>query len=310
MEIGRATRRHLFRRDKFSEEGVRQSNMTSPEKAELKERERQHWMSAAEGWRRRDELLRKGAAPVTERMLDLSKISSGSRLLDIASGTGEPAIPAAQRVGESGKVVGTDLVDAILAVAREKTAAMNLGNIEFHCLDAEKLDFTEGSFDAVTLRWGLMFMPDPEACLAAAHKVLKQKGRIVLACWAAPEKNPFVSLLMKTLSNYLEIPTPPYGSPGTFAFSDSARLRNILQSTGFRNIVLEELAFDVLEVPDGRAYWEAISDLAAPSMAIVRQLKASARADYIAEVIQAADALKQGDTLRMRGTTWIASADK
>ncbi len=174
--------------------------MASPDTVDLKERQRKNWKSAAEGWRRRDALLRKGAAPVTDRMLDLSGIISGSRLLDIASGTGEPAITAAQIVGEFGKVIGADLVDEMLVVAREKITSMNLNNIEFHCIDAESLDYPSASFDAVTIRWGLMFMPQPQDCLAAAHKALKQNGRISLACWAAPEKNPFISVLLKTLS--------------------------------------------------------------------------------------------------------------
>jgi len=284
--------------------------MADSDKSELKERERNNWSSVAEGWRRRDDLLRKGAAPVAERMLELSGISSGSRLLDIASGTGEPAISAAQIVGESGKVIGTDLVDEMLAVAREKVTRMNLDNIEFHCIDAETLDFTAGSFDAVTIRWGLMFMPEPQACLAAAYKALKQDGRISLACWAAPEKNPFVGVLMKTLSKYMDIPVPLPGTPGIFAFADPERLRGALTSAGFRNIVLEEMAIDVVEVNDGRAYWEAISDLAAPVMALVRQLDEPTRSNYIDEVIKTADALKQGETLRMKGTTWVASADK
>jgi len=278
--------------------------------SELKERERSNWSSVAEGWRRRDELLRKGAAPVAKRMLELSGISSGSRLLDIASGTGEPAISAAQIVGESGKVIGTDLVDEMLAVAREKIAGMNLDNIEFCCIDAETLDFTAGSFDAVTIRWGLMFMPEPQACLAAAHKALKQDGRISLACWAAPEKNPFVGVLMKTLSKYMDIPVPLPGAPGIFTFADPERLQDVLASAGFRNIVLEEMEIDVVEVDDGRAYWEAISDLAAPVMALVRQLDGPTRSSYIDEVIEVADALKQGKTLRMKGTTWVVSADK
>ncbi|MDQ6987610.1 MAG: class I SAM-dependent methyltransferase, partial [Mariprofundaceae bacterium] len=88
--------------------------MTTPNTCELKERERRNWALAAEGWRRRDALLRKGAAPVTERILELAGITSGSKLLDIASGTGEPALSAAQIVGASGKVVGSDLVDAML----------------------------------------------------------------------------------------------------------------------------------------------------------------------------------------------------
>ncbi len=278
--------------------------------SELKERERINWASAAAGWRRRDALLRKGAAPVSERMLELVGISSGSRLLDIASGTGEPAISAAHIVGESGKVVGTDLVDEMLAVAREKATKAQLCNIEFRCMDAEALDVPAASFDAVTIRWGLMFMPDPQACLAAAHKALKQNGRISLACWAAPDKNPFVGVLINTLRNYMDVPVPAPGTPGIFAFADATQLQQSLAAAGFKNITVQEMSLDVLEIEDGRAYWQAISDMAAPVMALVGQLEESTRADYIDEVIRVADALKQGETLRMRGSTWIAAADK
>lgn len=284
--------------------------MANPETVDLKERQRNNWKSAAQGWRRRDALLRKGAAPVTKRMLDLSGISSGSRLLDIASGTGEPAISAAHIVGETGKVIGTDLVEEMLVVAREKTAKLNLRNIEFHCIDAEFLDYPVASFDAVTIRWGLMFMPQPLDCLTATHYALKQNGRISLACWAAPEKNPFISVLLKTLSQYMDIPVPPAGTPGIFSFADPQRLHNVLASAGYDNIILEEMEIDVIEVENGRAYWEAISDLAAPVMALVDQLEQAARLDYIDEVISVADSLKQGDTLCMKGATWIASATK
>ncbi|NOX09137.1 MAG: class I SAM-dependent methyltransferase [Gammaproteobacteria bacterium] len=284
--------------------------MHTADKSELKQRERDNWAAAAEGWRRRDELLKKGAAPVTERMLDRVAITSGSRLLDIASGTGEPALSAAQRVGETGLVVGTDLVEEMLAVARDKAALAKLENIEFHCLDAETLDFSGREFDAVTIRWGLMFMPEPEKCLLSACKALKSGGRISLACWAAPDKNPFVGVLMQTLAHYMDIPKPPPGTPGIFAFADPQRIQNMLETAGFQNVVLEELVIDVLEVADGRAYWEAISDLAAPVMALVRQLDDSSRVAYINDVIKMADTFSKDGTLRMSGATWIAHADK
>lgn len=277
---------------------------------ELKERERNNWSSAAAGWRRRDELLRKGAAPVAERMLELSGIRGGSRLLDIASGTGEPAISAAHMVGESGQVIGTDLVDEMLEVAREKSSRAGLNNIEFHCMDAETLSFEADSFDAATIRWGLMFMPDPQACLSATHKTVKPNGTITLACWAAPDKNPFVGILMKVLNNHMEIPPPPPHAPGIFSFANPDRLHEQLASAGFKNIEIEEMIIDVIEVDNGQAYWEAMSDLAAPVMALVRQLEEPARTNYINEVIETAEGYKQGETLRMKGTTWIASAKK
>jgi len=284
--------------------------MQGIDKSALKKREHDNWSAAAEGWRRRDALLTKGAGPVTERMLELVKIKAGSRLLDIASGTGEPSISAAKIVGESGEVVGTDLAEEMLLVARDKAAAQSLTNINYHCMDAEKLNSEAASFDAVTIRWGLMFMPEPLACLVKAKEALKQGGRISLACWGDVSLNPFVGVLMQPLSQYMDIPKPPAGTPGIFAFSDREKLHDVIVSSGFRNIVFEEMVIDVIEVENGQAYWDAMSDLAAPVMALVNQLDESSRNNYIKDVISAADKMQQGDTLPMKGTTWIVSADK
>jgi predicted nucleic acid-binding protein len=75
-------------------------------------------------------------------------------------------------------------------------------------------------------------------------------------------------------------------------------------------VELASVTIDVVEVEDGRAYWEAMSDLAAPVMTLVNQLDPNTRERYINDVITAADAMKQGDTLRMRGTTWVAAAQR
>lgn len=76
------------------------------------------------GPRRRahDTHLDRATAPVTESILRLAEVSSGQTLLDIAAGTGEPAIPAARAVGPTGRVIATDLVDEMLAFAREKAS--------------------------------------------------------------------------------------------------------------------------------------------------------------------------------------------
>lgn len=284
--------------------------MAKLNKDELKQREHDTWSSAAEGWRRRHALLREGAAPVTERMLALARLAEGHRLLDIASGTGEPALTAARIVGESGQVIGTDLAEEMLMVARDMANEENLENIEFHCHDGEMLDFSENAFDAATIRWGLMFMPEPQHCLGAVHRALKPGGRISVACWAEVAKNPFLHVLLKTLSNYMDVPKPPPGTPGIFSFADPERIRSTLAAAGFQDIELEALTINVLEVEDGREYWETISDLAAPVMALVRQLDDAARAAYVDEVIRTADAMKEGDTLRMQGVTWVAAAEK
>jgi ubiquinone/menaquinone biosynthesis C-methylase UbiE len=284
--------------------------MKAMTQSELKEHERKTWAAVAEGWRRRDELLRKGTAPVTERMLDMAGIDAGHRVLDIASGTGEPAISAARRMEGAGKVIGTDLVEEMLSVAREKVLQENLDNIEFRCVDGEALEFEPASFDAVTIRWGLMFMPDPQACLRRVHHLLKPNGRIVAACWAAPEENPFVSLLIGALAGYMEVPKPGPDAPGMFAFADPERLRRVLELAGFIDVKIEKMLIDVIEVVDGAAYWAAMKDIAGPVMILADQLGDEARTAFVDDVIETANGLKAGETLSMRGTTWIVSGTR
>ena len=93
-----------------------------PNTSELKQREHRSWTGVAPGWRKHDERLVAASAPVTARMLHLLQVRPGTNVLDIACGTGEPAIAVAERVAPGGRVVATDFVDEMLAFAREKAA--------------------------------------------------------------------------------------------------------------------------------------------------------------------------------------------
>jgi ubiquinone/menaquinone biosynthesis C-methylase UbiE len=141
--------------------------------ADMKSKEFQSWSSVAPGWRKHDERLTGAFDGVSTALLDKAGIKPGDHVLDVACGTGEPAIPAAQRVGPSGKVYATDLVAAMVAFAKEKAQARKLANIEFVVGDGELLDLPSAAFDAATMRWGLMFMPEPLACLQRIHAALK-----------------------------------------------------------------------------------------------------------------------------------------
>src|SRR3970040_2133 len=124
-----------------------------------KQQQREYWAKAAAGWRLHDEPMRKAHAPMTERMIALAGISPGMRVLDLASGNGEPGLPIAHVVGAPGFVLLSDQSPEQLDFAREKAAAQGLSNVEFRVADAEEIEVDEGAFDAVNCRWGLMFLP-------------------------------------------------------------------------------------------------------------------------------------------------------
>src|SRR5512145_1013224 len=135
--------------------------------------------------------MRKATAPMTERMIVLAGIKPGMRVLDLASGNGEPGLPIAHAVGPVGHVLLTDQSPEQLDYAREKAQAQGLANVEIREADAEEIEVEEGAFDAVTCRWGLMFMPDAIRAIRNAHRALRLGGRLVVSVWGTPERNPF-----------------------------------------------------------------------------------------------------------------------
>ena len=231
---------------------------------EMKERERASWTAVAPGWRKHDARLTGAFGPVSERLLDLVGVSAGKRVLDMACGTGEPAIPAAVRVGSTGFVLATDLVGEMIAFAREKAQARGLANIEFRETDGELLDLPPASFDAVTMRWGLMFMPDPVAALKGAKAALKAGGRIALSNWGPPDRNPWAAIPLACIRKYIEIPPPVPGQTGLFSFANPGCIRTVMGEAGFQNIEVEP--FDVVwqRPTSGAAYFDEVIEIAGP----------------------------------------------
>src|SRR5262245_57161799 len=107
--------------------------------SDMKAKEFQSWSSVVPGWRKHDARLSKAFNVVSIALLDKAGVKPGHHVLDVACGTGEPAIPAAQRVGPKGRVHATDLVAGMIAFAKEKAAAAALDNIEFVVTDGEQI---------------------------------------------------------------------------------------------------------------------------------------------------------------------------
>ena len=108
--------------------------------ARYKEGQRQEWDAVATGWRKWWEIIEGGARQVSDRMLELAEIQTGQRVLDVATGIGEPAVSAARKVGPTGHVVATDQSPQMLEIARERAASLGLQNMEFKVTDAEALE--------------------------------------------------------------------------------------------------------------------------------------------------------------------------
>ncbi len=199
----------------------------------------QQWQSteAAESWQqeaRQRQLLMEEA---TQRLLDVAALKPGDHVLDIAAGTGDQSLLAAQRVGSKGTVLATDISEAMLKVAENVVQQAGLTNITTRVMDAEHLHLEDHAFDAVICRQGLMFVPHLQQALAEILRVLKPGGKLAAQVWSTPEHNPLISLPLTISAKYTG--TAPFSTPGPFALADPAIFKQALDQAGFREVSIQ-----------------------------------------------------------------------
>jgi ubiquinone/menaquinone biosynthesis C-methylase UbiE len=209
---------------------------------DFKAQQRQMWDNAATGWQTWWETIERGAQKVSDKIVELAEIKPGNRVLDIATGIGEPAVTAARRVKPNGKVVAIDISPKMLAIAKTRAKSLGLDDImEFRESDGEKLDLPDHTtkFDAVLSRFGLMFFPNLPAALVKIRQMLITNGRLSAAVWSTPSKVPLIDLAFASVLQQINAPAPPPGTPGPFALADIESLKQLFSQAGFKDIKVD-----------------------------------------------------------------------
>lgn len=208
---------------------------------DLTSRQVHKWNAVADAWAQWWPVFERAAQPVSDRLVDLGRIGAGHRVLDIATGIGEPALTAAQRVGPSGRVVATDCAPDMLRQAARRAEAMALTNLDFLEMDGERPDFAAASFDAVLCRWGLMFVPDLTAAFEHYATLLRPGGRFAAAVWGQPEEVPLIHLPGSVLAEHVPVPDSAAAPFGPFRLSEDGLMQDLMAGAGFRDIAREEV---------------------------------------------------------------------
>jgi SAM-dependent methyltransferase len=261
--------------------------------------QRTQWSRVAAGWERWWETLEKGAGPVAARLVELSAIGEGGRLLDLATGIGEPAVTAARRVGPTGRVVALDISPAMLGIARRRAAGLGLANIEFREADVEKVELADPAFDAIVSRWGLMFLSDLESFLRRMRNHLVPGGRFATAVWGPPENAPLIALAMGVVKAELGLPPPAAGDDGPFRLANIERLEAALRHAGFVDLRIERM-MATFEWSSPRAYVEFSEEVGGTTVALLARVSKERQPDVRRAIEEAAGAfLAPGGAVRM-----------
>ena len=186
---------------------------------------------AAEKWKAKSAVL--GNA-VTEALVEYSRPLPDMRILDLASGTGEPGISLAQRVPQ-GSVMAVDQSSELLDIAAKRARGKNLLNFIPQQADAHHLPFADQSFDLATCRFGVMFFSDAERALAELRRVLKCGACACFAAWG-PMDQPFWQTTMKIVHRHVGGDMLQPGGADLFRFSAAGSLSKVLRASGFHEV--------------------------------------------------------------------------
>ena len=263
----------------------------SPE--QVIEGQRQDWNRVAGGWEKWDRFFDEQMAFLNHRLVADARVRSGMRVLDLGSGTGYPALLAAQTVGTNGRVVGIDLAAQMLDAARRKATSLKLSNLTFQTGDVTSLPFEQASFDAVTTRFCLMFLPEIQKAVTEIARVLKPNAWLASAVWSAPDKNPYLKIPIDIIKQFIEIPPPDPTAPGIFRLAKPGDLAGMLQPAGLVDISEQEFLGDV-QFSVAEEYFSSLMDIAAPIQNLWTKLTPTQQTEARERIIQTAGQYRKG----------------
>lgn len=250
--------------------------------------------------------LERLAGTFSENLFEGVNAQAGESVLDIGCGGGPTSQSFAQAVGPAGRVVGADISDVILDVARQRYSTQQ--NLQFLTADAGTYPFPNEAYDVVASRFGVMFFPDPFAAFLNIQKSLKPTGRLCIVCWQGLQENPWMSVPAAAAFSILPRPEKPApGSPGPFSLSDPDRVREILTAANFDNIRLEKVEREV----NMGGVDEALDTLTnlGPAAASIREAESADRDAALAAMRKVLEQNQSSEGVLLKGAVWVIRAN-
>ena len=195
----------------------------------------QYRLVASEKWKDKSAAMGKD---VTDALVEYARPMPGMRVLDLASGTGEPAISLGVRVGEQGQITALDLSAELLEIAAQRASARGVKNLVIRQADAHSLPFPDNSFDLATSRFGVMFFRDPVLALTEVRRVLRANARACFMAWSSPDQ-PYWETTIGVVHRHVGGPLVAEGQPDPFRFAQAGSLSGAMREAGFRDVAEE-----------------------------------------------------------------------
>lgn len=252
-----------------------------------------YWNSdAGRKWVKFQEGLDTTFAPVSERLWQRARPTTGDRVLDIGCGTGATTLDLAARVGPEGKVIGIDISEALLQHAEDRLKNSGIHHIQYRLADAQTHRFAANRLDLLTSRFGTMFFENPSAAFANLATALRPGCRLVFVSWAKMQSNPWFEIPRDAAVAQLGEPTPSSPTaPGPLAFANIDYVIGILRQAGFEKISGGEELVDLFN-PGAAEEVASLASNIGPSARVVKEYSGTPE-DVIAISNRVTEAFRQ-----------------
>ena len=275
-------------------------------------KQRQFWSGAGgDVWVNKQREMDIMLNPLGDRVIERLDLKSDAKIIDIGCGCGATTLEIAKKITQ-GEILGVDISEPMLDKATETAKEMSLSNISFEVKDVQVDVMPQNYFDIAFSRFGVMFFEDPFEAFKNIHSSLKEDGLLSFVCWQNASLNPWQSLSIQVIKEFLDLPAPARKSPGPFAFEDKTYLEEILRESGYKGLEILDNQEDIVMF-SGKSIREACEDYLTINPVVTEMLKNS-KPELTEEILEALvikfSNFHQNDGLLFPSATWIVTAKK
>ncbi|SRR5579871_89922 len=274
----------------------------------INEIQKDSWNKVSAAWKKWDSFTMNFLKPMGEGIIGALEIKADDIVLDIASGTGEPAFSIAA-LATNGQVYATDLSEEMLAIARGYAAERRINNISFTTADVSDLPFPDNFFNKLSCRMGFMFFPDMALAAGEMFRVCKTGAKVAVSVWNLAEKNDWYTTMTKVLSRHLDLAPSSPDAPGMFRCANQGLMQNLFEQARFKNIVVEEISGTV-DFGNAENYWLNRTEISESVISLLSKTNDATREKIKEEVIRECNKNEVSKSLPMNYSSLVISAEK